>query len=62
MSGSPDGEVTNEVSVNVWPQGPLPRHPVGRSRLFGFVGDALDEFVDQVGEPVEVTADFRLLP
>src|SRR5690606_2804208 len=43
-------------------QGALPGHPVGRTSLLGFVGDALLEVVYPVGEPVEVVTRARVLP
>lgn len=62
MGGTPEGEVDDEPVVDVRGQAPLPGHPVGRTRPPGFVGDALLEVVDPLGEPVEVVARFSVLP
>ncbi|MFC5040570.1 hypothetical protein [Ornithinimicrobium kibberense] len=62
MSRAPDGEIAGQSVVDAGRKGPLPRHPVGCPRLPGFVGDALLEVVDPVGEPVEVVARLRVLP
>lgn len=62
MGGSPDGEVADELAVDVRGECAMPGHPVEGARAPGFVGDALLQVVDPLGEPVEVVARARVLP
>lgn len=54
VGSSPDGEIFEEVVVDVRGQAPLPERPGGCACLACLTGNVLGELLDAVCEPVEV--------